>query len=82
MQFQRMTFCSGGGTLWPALVMMGILFILAGVLIAVYPKILVAIVSGIIIFIGISLVGAGLASRRSARMASRHTVNGYEIIEP
>ena len=77
-----MTFYSGAGMFWLPLVFFGLLFILAGILIAIYPQILVLIVSGVLMLIGFSLVGAGLASRRAGRFSARQSSREYEIIDP
>lgn len=82
MTFHRIAFSSGGGSLWLALVALGAMFVLAGVLIAIYPQILVALISGTIVLAGLSLIGAGLTARRAQRVTRPPIVADYEIIDP
>lgn len=82
MLYRRVSFSSGGGSIWPAAVFFGALFVLAGIVIALYPRILVALVSGLVIFVGVSLIGAGLAMRRAERLTRHHAADDYDIIDP
>ena len=53
--------------------LLGIIFIVAGVLIAIYPQLLSLIVAGILIFIGIILISI----RQHYKKISRHIDNPF-----
>ena len=69
---------SPGGFLWHLEVLAGLILVLAGILIAVFPAILVALISTLIILGGVGLIGAGLRTRRMERY---HRDTGQDIID-
>jgi hypothetical protein len=66
------------GFLWHLEVVVGLILVMAGILIAVFPAILVALISTLIILGGVALIGAGLRMRRLLRY-QRNT--GRDIID-
>ncbi len=67
MYFRRVVIGSPGNLFWRFEMLAGLLLVLAGVLIAVYPQILVALISAITILAGLALVGAGWRTRSAVR---------------
>lgn len=78
MIYRQVYFGSPGGFFWRFGMMAGMALVLAGILIAVYPQILVALVSTIVILCGLTLIGASW----QARQAMRHRPpGGSDIID-
>lgn len=79
MLVRHILFGGPSGGLWKIELAAGVIFVAIGILIAIYPEILVAIISGLVILVGVSLIGAGLRGRRT-----RHyqPINDYDVIDP
>lgn len=78
MFHRQVVFGSPSGTMWRFEVAAGILLVGAGVLIAVYPQILVALIAATFILCGLSLIGAGWRMRRGVLP---HNATEYEVID-
>lgn len=75
---QQVVFGSPSGAMWRFEVAAGILLVGAGVLIAVYPQILVALIAATFILCGLSLIGAGWRMHRST---PPRNATEYEVID-
>ncbi len=78
MAVRRVIIGSSGGFLWQVEILAGIVLVLAGILIAVFPEILVALISGLIVLGGLSLIGAGLRTRSLLRYRPD---DDYDVID-
>lgn len=78
MMFRRIVIGSPGNTLWHLEIFAGLLLVLAGILIAVFPQILVALISALVVLCGIALIGAGWRTRALMRYQRR---GEYEVID-
>ncbi|MGB9623982.1 MAG: hypothetical protein ACPMAQ_03905 [Phycisphaerae bacterium] len=78
MAFRRIIIGPPGGFLWQVEMLAGIVLVVAGILIAVFPEILVALISGLIVLGGLSLIGAGLRTRSLLRYRA---ADEYEVID-
>jgi hypothetical protein len=78
MAFHRVVIGSPGRSLWHLEILAGIVLTLAGILIAVFPQILVALISALIILAGLSLIGAGLRTRNLLRYRPD---DDYDVID-
>ncbi len=75
---RQIVFGPPGEGLWRFEVLVGILLVLAGVLIAVFPAILVALISGTVILSGLALMVAGWRSRQLMRYGR---TGQYDVID-
>ncbi len=57
--------------------LLGIMFLLAGILIAIYPPLLSFVVAGMLIFIGISLISISYHYKRMSKHVDNPFVNFF-----
>jgi len=71
----KVVFGPGGSSLleaaWKLRVAAGLALLVAGVLIALFPELLVLLMASVVAAAGLSLLGSGLRARRRLRGASR-----------
>jgi len=67
MFFRYTLFGSPGGGLWQFELAAGLFLVAAGILIALFPEILVALIATILVFTGLGFIGAAWRTRRFLR---------------
>ncbi len=67
--------------LWRGVFGLGVFFVLAGFTILVFPEILVALVSGLVMMVGVGLIGAGIRMRLAGPMVQSGGDPGGPVVE-